>query len=64
MSYVVRVEKDKVKIYKSNGTYIRTIYPGGSVSSAVISGDEVHITMSDGKIKIYGINGSYKKTIY
>jgi len=63
MSYVAKVEGNKVKIYKSNGSYVRTIYPGGNVKLAVVSGEEVHITMQNGKIKIYGVNGSYKRTI-
>lgn len=60
-TYVVKVENGNVKLYKSNGSYQRTICSGAQ--SAVVSGDEVHVTMKDGKVKIYGVNGSYKRTI-
>ena len=64
MAYVAKAEKNRVKIYKSNGSYVRTIMPGGEVQSAVINGDEVHITLKNGRVKIYGVNGSYKRTIF
>jgi endonuclease YncB( thermonuclease family) len=63
MSYVAKVEGNKVKIYKSNGSLVKTISPGGPVKSAIISGDEIQITMQNGKIRIYGMNGSLKKII-
>jgi len=60
-SFVVKIENGRVKLYKSNGVYVREIC--SNASSAVVSGDEVHVTMKDGKVKIYGVNGVYKRTI-
>ena len=59
--YVVKVENGNVKLYKSNGSYQCQICSGAV--SAVVSGDEVHCTMSNGRVKIYGVNGSYKREI-
>lgn len=63
MSYVCKVEGGNVKIYNSsNGSYVRTIC--GGAASGVVSGDEVHVTMSNGQVKIYNLsNGSYIRTI-
>ena len=61
-SYVIKIDGGHAKLYKSNGSYQRTIGDSGA-KNAVISGDEVHVTMNNGKVKIYGVNGSYKRTI-
>jgi hypothetical protein len=60
-AYVLKVESANTKLYKSNGSLVRTI--GSGAQSGVVSGDEVHVTMKDGKVKIYGVNGSFKRTI-
>ena len=60
-NYVVKIENANVKLYKSNGAYQRHICD--KAKSAVVSGDEVHVTTVDGKVKIYGVNGSYKRMI-
>jgi len=65
MSYVCKVEGGNVKIYNSStGGQVRTIYCGG-VTSGVVSGDEVHVTMSNGQVKIYNCStGGHIRTIY
>jgi len=60
-TYVVKIVGGNAKLYKSNGTFIRTVCSGAQ--SGVVSGDEVHVTMKDGKVKIYGVNGGFKRTI-
>lgn len=60
-TYVLKVENGNAKLYKSNGSFVRTIC--SDAQSGVVSSDEVHVTMKNGKVKIYGVNGSFKRTI-
>lgn len=59
--YVVKVENGNVKLYKSNGSYIRPICSGAV--SAIVAGNEVHCTMANGRVRIYNVNGSYLREI-
>jgi hypothetical protein len=62
MSYVCKVENGEAKVYKSNGSHYRTLCR--DAISGVVSGDEVHVTMSDGKVRIYNLStGSHIRTI-
>jgi hypothetical protein len=63
MSYVCTVEGGNAKIYNSsNGSHIRTVCSGAI--SGVVSGDEVHVTMSNGQVRIYNLStGSHIRTI-
>lgn len=65
MSYVCKVESGQVKIYNSStGGQVRTIYCHGA-TSGVVSGDEVHVTLSNGQMKIYNAStGGHIRTIY
>lgn len=60
-SFVVKLMDGRVKLYKSSGAYVREVC--SNASSAVVSGDEVHVTLEDGRVKIYGVNGAYKREI-
>ena len=55
MSYICKVEGGQVKIFTSGGQPVRT-FENGAVN-AVISGDELHVTMSNGRIKVYTFPG-------
>lgn len=60
-TYVLKVENGNAKLYKSNGSFVRSIC--SEAQSGVVSGDEVHVTTKDGRVKIYGVNGSFKRTV-
>ena len=59
--YVAKQAGGSVHIYKSNGAYVRSLVSGAT--SAVVQGDEVHVTMPDGRIRIYGVSGVLKRII-
>ncbi|KRP34857.1 MAG: hypothetical protein ABS34_12200 [Opitutaceae bacterium BACL24 MAG-120322-bin51] len=61
MSYICKVEGGQVKMYTTGGQPVRT-FEHGAVS-AVISGDEVHVTMSNGQLKVYTLSGQPIRTI-
>ncbi|MEI6278643.1 MAG: hypothetical protein WCQ16_04565 [Verrucomicrobiae bacterium] len=61
IQYVAKVEGGTAKIYKTDGSFHRNV--GTGVTSAVVAGNEVHITLSNGKVQIYGIDGSFKRQI-
>ena len=60
-SYAIKVTGGQVRLYKTNGTFVRPIISGAK--SAVIQGDEVHVTMPDGKVRIHALSGTYKRTL-
>jgi len=47
-NYVVKMNADRVTLYLSSGVYMRQIVSGARF--AVVQGDEVHVTMSDGQV--------------
>jgi hypothetical protein len=60
----VRIAKiqNNGQVYISNGSHIRTVCSGAI--SGVVSGDEVHVTMSNGQVRIYNLStGSHIRTI-
>ena len=59
--YVAKMTGGSVHIYKSNGSYVRSLVSGAT--AAVVQGDEVHVTMPDGRVRIYGVNGVLKRSI-
>jgi len=63
MSYAAKVERNLVKIVNTtNGSTVRTI--GGDFTGAVVQGEEVHLTQSNGRIRVVNIkNGSTIRTI-
>jgi len=62
-NYVVKVKGAPLQLYKSDGNFERTICNNSEIQSAVLSGDEVHVTMKNGGIKIYGVDGNFKRNI-
>jgi hypothetical protein len=60
-SYAVKVSGGQVRLYKTNGTFVRPIVSGAK--TAVLQGDEVHATMPDGKVRIHALSGTYKRTL-
>jgi hypothetical protein len=60
-SYALKVSSGQVRLYKTNGTFVRPIVTGAK--SAVLQGEEVHATMPDGKVRIHSVSGTYKRTI-
>ncbi len=55
---VVRIENDKVKLYRDQNNYT-TISVGKTVTNAVWAGQELNITMSDGKVRRYRDQNNY-----
>jgi len=63
---IVKVENGYVKVFTSSGSGLCT-FPVGSGSSAavsaIISGDEIHVTRADGKVVVTNHSGSQKRII-
>ena len=58
--YSVKVENGSAKLYKQDGAPARTLC--GGAQSAVVKGQEVHVTMAGGKVKVYDVRGFYRGT--
>jgi hypothetical protein len=50
-----------VRLYAASGNYLRTLCSGGV--SAVVQGDQVHVTRADGTVRVYTTSGHYLRTI-
>jgi len=63
MSYAAKIESSNVRIVNTaNGSTVRTI--GGTFTNAVVQGEEVHLTQTNGRIRVVNIrNGSTIRTI-
>ncbi len=63
MAYAAKPDRSSVRIVNTaNGSIMRTI--GGSFTGAVVQGEEVHLTQSNGKIRVVNIRtGSTIRTI-
>ena len=63
MSYAAKLERNLVRIVNTaNGSTARTI--SGTYTHAVIQGEELHLTQSNGRIRVVNIkNGSTIRTI-
>jgi hypothetical protein len=59
--YVAKLAGGSVHIYRSNGTYVRSLVAGAAF--AVVQGDEIHVTMPGGHIRSCGVNGILKRSI-
>ncbi len=59
--YVVKMNGNQVQLYRNTGSYVRAITTGAK--SAILQGEEVHVTMSDTHVRIYTVNGTFKRTI-
>jgi hypothetical protein len=55
---VVKIEGEKVKVYKDNTNYT-TISIGKQVTSASWAGGELNISLSDGKVRRYKDQSNY-----
>lgn len=55
---VLRIEKDKVKVYRDQNNYT-TIGVGKPITNAVWAGQELNITMTDGKVRRYRDQNNY-----
>lgn len=63
---VVKVENGQVKVFTSSGSGLYSFGVGGGSSaavSAIIVGDEIHVTRVDGKIVVTNHSGSQKRII-
>lgn len=63
MGYAAKLDRNSVRIVNTaNGSTARSI--GGSFTSAVIQGEEIHLTQPDGRIRVVNIRtGSTIRTI-
>lgn len=59
--YVVKMIGTQVQLYRNTGSLVRSVVTGAK--SAVLQGDELHVTMPDSRVRIYGVNGSLKRII-
>jgi len=55
---VVKVEKDKVKVYKDSSNYT-TIYIGKPIKEARWSGDKLSVILMDNKVRVYKDSSNY-----
>ena len=63
MSYVCKVENGEAKVYDATYGNHYITYCRDAISG-VVSGDEVHVTMSDGTVRIYNLSdGTHIRTI-
>lgn len=61
---VLKVNGKLVNVYSSTGGLKRDINAVDNVVSAVVQGDEIHISTVKGKIKIYNaLTGALKRVI-
>ena len=63
---IVKVENGQVKVFTSSGSGLHSFGVGGGSSaavSAIISGDEIHVTRADGKVVVTTHSGSQKRII-
>jgi hypothetical protein len=59
---VCKVENGNVKAYDAKGSYIRGIATGAV--SAVVNGEVITVTKSNGRVELYDANtGSFKRSI-
>jgi hypothetical protein len=63
MTYAAKLERNSVRIVNTaNGSTVRTI--GGTFTGAIVQGEEVHLTQTNGKIRVVNIRtGSTIRTI-
>jgi hypothetical protein len=63
MAYATKIERSNVRIVNtSTGATVRTI--SGEYTSAVVQGDEAHLTMKTGRIRVVNIKtGATIRTI-
>jgi len=63
MSYAVKLERSSVRIVNTqNGSTVRTI--GGTFTGAIVQGEEVHLTGTNGRVRVVNIRtGSTIRTI-
>jgi GH24 family phage-related lysozyme (muramidase) len=55
---VIRIEGDKVRVYRDQNNYT-TISVGKTVTNAAWAGQELNVTMSDGKVRRYRDQNNY-----
>lgn len=60
-NHVIKINRGAVQLFRSDGHYVRTVCTGAT--SAVVQGQEVHVTLPDGRVRIHGVDGSYRRTI-
>jgi hypothetical protein len=64
---IVKVENGFVKVFTSSGSGLYTFGVGGTpgqrAKSAIIMGDEIHVTREDGKVVVTTHSGSQKRII-
>ena len=63
---IVKVENGQVKVFNSSGSGLHSFGTGtGSQQavSAIIQGDEIHVTRADGRIVVCHHYGSQKRII-
>ena len=58
MAYAAKIERNLVRIVNTaNGSTARTL--SGNYASAVVQGDELHLTQTNGKVRVVNIrNGA------
>ena len=56
---IANVKGKEVKVFNSNGMFVRTIHCSSDVASAYVSGDEVNIQLANGHSEIYKTNGLF-----
>lgn len=63
MAYAAKLENNTVRIINTaNGSTVRSI--GGTFTGAIVQGEEVHLTQSNGRIRVVNIRtGSTIRTI-
>jgi hypothetical protein len=58
---VVKIINGRVALYSSSGNYLRSA--ASNAVSAVIQGDQVHVTRADGSVRIFTTAGTYVRTV-
>ena len=60
-SVTVKIENGTAILYRTDGTRSRTICK--DAVSAIVKGEEVEVTATNGEVRVYSVRGFYKKTL-
>lgn len=60
-NYSVKVNSNgRVELFE-NGAYIKAVAHNSDVVSAMVYGEEIHITLRTGRVEIHGVNTGYQR---
>ncbi len=58
---VLKIVNGQVRLHSASGNYLRTIC--SHASSAVLQGDQVHVSLTNGSVRVFTVHGQYVRTL-